>query len=377
MKHIVFSGIQPSGQLHIGNYFGALQSWLELQKDPDYDCIFGIVDEHALTEGPEPKELQQRIFDTAVDFLAAGLDPKKSIIMLQSLVPEHTDLAWIFNCVTPVSWLERVPTFKDKSLQFKDNLNMGLLDYPVLMAADILIYKADIVPVGYDQLPHLELTREIARAFNSRYGQTFPEPKEKITPTPKIMSLSDPTNKMSKSFGSKSYIALADEPAVIKKKVKSMPTATGNEKTIIKELLKNTEEINEEFKDMATKYRADKEIHTEGDLNKIAKRLGKNKFKIFMALFNFYMLLYLYAGKNDRRKFLVDLINNSIQFSEYKELLADKIINYPPAIKFRKERAKLIKNPKKIEQILKEGSQKARRKAIKNLETAKKKVGLA
>jgi len=171
MKHTVFSGIQPSGQLHIGNYFGAIHSWIELQKDPNHDCIFAIVDYHALTEGPEPKELERRIFDTAVDFLAAGLDPKKSIIMLQSLVPEHTDLAWILNCTTPISWLERVPTFKEKAQQFKHNLNIGLLDYPVLMAADILLYKADIVPVGHDQLAHLELAREIARSFNARYGK--------------------------------------------------------------------------------------------------------------------------------------------------------------------------------------------------------------
>ena len=211
MQHIVFSGIQPSGQLHIGNYFGAIATWLKLQKAKSYNCIFAIVDYHALTEGPDPKELEQRVFDTAVDFLAAGLDPAKSIIMLQSLVPEHTDLNWILNCTTPISWLERVPTFKDKAEQFKHNLNMGLMDYPVLMAADILVYKADIVPVGLDQLPHLELAREIARGFNARYGKVLIEPKEKITPTPKIMSLTDPTKKMSKSLGQKSYIALADE----------------------------------------------------------------------------------------------------------------------------------------------------------------------
>jgi len=376
MKHIVFSGIQPSGQLHIGNYFGALQSWLKLQKNPDYDCIFAIVDYHALTEGQEPKELQQRIFDTAVDFLAAGLDPNKSTIMLQSLVPEHTDLAWILNCVTPIAWLERVPTFKDKAQQFKQNLNMGLLDYPVLMAADILLYKADIVPVGLDQLPHLELTREIGRAFNKRYGNFFPEPQEKITPTPKIMSLTDPTKKMSKSLGPKSYLALADTPELIEKKIKGMPTATGNEKVVIRELLKNTQEINIEFKDLAQKYRPDKEVHTEEDLNKLAKKLGKKNFGIFMALFNFYMLLYIYAEKSERQKFLESLINGSIQFSEFKKLLIDKIINHPATVSFRKERAKLIKNPKKIEQVLKKGSQKVRRKAIKNLEQVKKKVGL-
>lgn len=377
MKHIVFSGIQPSGQLHIGNYFGALQSWLELQKDPEYDCIFSIVDMHALTEGPDPKELQKRVFDTAVDFLAAGLDPEKSIIILQSLVPEHTDLAWILNCTTPIAWLERVPTFKDKAEQFKQNLNMGLLDYPVLMAADILLYKADTVPVGYDQLPHLELTREIARTFNARYGNVLPEPKEKITPTPKIMSLNDPTKKMSKSLGPKSYLALADSPAQIEKKIRSMVTATGDEKDIIIEFLKHTKEVHQEFKDLSQKYKSAKEIQTEEDVDKLKKKVGKAKYKKFMGLFNFYMLLYIFAELSDRRRFIKSLQNHSIQFSEFKNLLIDKIVNYPALVKFRKERAKLEINPSKVEKILKEGSQKARRKAQKNLLTIKKKVGLA
>ncbi|MBU0963593.1 tryptophan--tRNA ligase [Patescibacteria group bacterium] len=377
MKHVVLSGIQPSGQLHIGNYFGAIQSWLELQKDKNNDCIFQIVDYHALTEGPEPKELEQRIFDTAVDFLAAGVSPAKSIVMLQSMVPEHTDLAWILNCITPVSWLERVPTYKEKSERFAHNLNMGLMDYPVLMAADILLYKANIIPVGIDQLPHLEITREIARSFNTRYGKTFIEPKEKITPTPKIMSLTDPTKKMSKSLGPKSYIALADSPATIENKVKSMPTATGDEKDIIREFLKNTKEVNIEFKDMATEYPPDKEIKAEQDLSAIAKRLGANKFKTFMALFNFYMLLYIFAETSDRRKFINHLEDGNIHFSEFKTLLADKIIKNPALAKFRRQRAQLIKNPKEIENVLKQGSAKAKRIAQKNLVQIKKKIGLA
>lgn len=377
MKHTVFSGIQPSGQLHIGNYFGAIHSWLELQKDKDYDCIFAIVDYHALTEGPEPKELEQRIFDTAVDFLAAGLDPKKSIIMLQSLVPEHTDLAWILNCTTPISWLERVPTFKKKAEQFKHNLNIGLLDYPVLMAADILLYKADIVPVGHDQLAHLELAREIARSFNARYGKVLVEPKSKITPTPKIMSLTDPTKKMSKSLGSKSYLALADSPEIIKKKIKALPTATGNEDEVIKKFLECTLEVKSEFKNISEEKSSYCEIHTEEDLSKIKKELGEKKYKIFMALFNFYMLLYIFAAAKDRHRFLKTLKNKSIQFSGFKELLIDKIIDNPELVKFRKQRAKLIKDPKKVEQILKKGSQQAKRKANKNLELIKRKIGLA
>ncbi len=376
-KHIVFSGIQPSGQLHIGNYFGAIRSWLDLQADNKSDCIFAIVDYHALTEGPAPRELEQRIFDTAVDFLAVGLDPKKSLIMLQSFVPEHTDLAWILNCITPISWLERVPTFKDKADQFKQNLNMGLMDYPVLMAADILLYNTTLVPVGFDQLPHLELTREIARSFNDRYGKIVTEPKEKITPTPKIMSLTDPTKKMSKSLGEKSYIALTDEPDVIKRKIKAMPTATGDEKEIIKELLKNTQEINEEFKDMATDFPPDEEIHSETNLTHIQNRLGPDKFKRFMALFNFYMLLYIFAESKDRRKFLEQLQDGSIRFAEFKALLSNTISQNAELAAFRTKRKQLMKNPGKIKTILKQGSQKARRKAKRNLIKIKGKIGLA
>ncbi|MFA6098008.1 MAG: tryptophan--tRNA ligase [Patescibacteria group bacterium] len=377
MKHIVFSGIQPSGQLHIGNYFGAIQSWIELQKDKTHDCIFAIVDYHALTEGPDPKELEQRVFDTAVDFLACGLDPKKSIVMLQSFVPEHTDLAWILNCTTPVAWLERVPTFKEKSERFANNVNMGLMDYPVLMAADILLYNAEVVPVGYDQLPHLELTREIARSFNSRYGKILIEPKDKITPTPKIMSLIDPTKKMSKSLGPKSYIALADSPAEIENKIKAMPTATGTERHVITEFLRNTKEINTEFKDMAAKYPPEKGVKVEKDLSAIANRLGQKNFKTFMAIFNFYMLLYIFTETRDRRKFVDELSGGNIKFSEYKKLLTEKIVKYPAFVKFRKKRAELVKNPKEIENILKQGSKKARVQAVRNLLKIKKKIGLA
>ncbi len=376
MKHIVFSGIQPSGQLHIGNYFGAIRSWLDLQASKDCDCIFAIVDYHALTEGPDAKTLEQRIFDTSVDFIAAGLDPAKSTIMLQSLVSEHTDLAWILNCVTPISWLERVPAFKEKSEQFRQNVNMGLMDYPVLMAADILLYQADTVPVGYDQLVHLELAREIARSFNTRYGKTFVEPNARVTPTPKIMSLSDPTKKMSKSLGTKSYIALSDTPELIEKKIMAMPTATGNESAVIRELLKNTEEIGEEFKNVSKTFPPDREIRTEEDLSQIKKRLGEAKYQTFMSLFNLYMLLYIFADNKERKKFIEELENKKIQFSEYKKLLVDKVSHYPAFVAFRKKRNELSKNPKKVETILKQGSRRAKLRAHKNLEAIKKKIGL-
>jgi tryptophanyl-tRNA synthetase len=376
MKHTVFSGIKPSGQLHLGNYFGTMQGWPKLQNNPDNDCIFAVVDYHALTEGMAAQELNGNIFEIAVDFLAAGVDPEKSTLMIQSWVPEHTELCWILNCVTPISWLERVPTFKDSAEQFKNNLNMGLLDYPVLMAADILLYNADLVPVGQDQFPHLELAREIARAFNAKYGQIFIEPKEKITPTPKLMALTDPTKKMSKSLGPKSYIALADTPAEIEQKIKSMVTMTGDEKKVVTEFIRHTKEIHTEFADLDGLIPDHQEVRAEKDLNTLEKELGKTKYHKFMALYNFYMLLYIFAESGERRKFIVALKEGSVKFSEYKQLLVDKIIAYPPLKSLREKRAELLQQPEKVWEMMKKGSLEARQTAQKNLSMIKKKIGL-
>ncbi len=203
IKGNVFSGIQPSGRLHIANYASAMRNMISLQDE--YQCIYGIVDYHAMTVPFKPEEMEERIFNCAVDYIAAGIDPKKSILMLQSTVSEHTELAWILNTITPISWLTRVPTFKEKRMQNPDYVNMGLLAYPVLMAADIILYKAVVVPVGDDQLPHLELTREIVRRFNSYFGETFPEPKEKLASVSRILGL-DGQKKMSKSLNNCIYL---------------------------------------------------------------------------------------------------------------------------------------------------------------------------
>ena len=173
MKARVFSGVQPTGNLHIGNYLGALKNWVEIQGN--YESIFGIVDLHAITVYQEPAELRAKILETAALFLAAGIDPKQSTIVVQSSVPEHAELAWMLTCVTPVGWLERMTQYKAKS-QAQETVGDGLLQYPVLMAADILIYQAAIVPVGDDQAQHLELARDIAQRFNSLYGETFVMP---------------------------------------------------------------------------------------------------------------------------------------------------------------------------------------------------------
>ncbi len=196
----IFSGIQPSGELHIGNYLGAVKNWVELQHS--YDCIFCIVDYHAITVAYEPAELRRRTMDMALSLLAAGLDPEKCTVFVQSHVPEHTELAWIFNTVTPIGELERQTQFKDKA-QRQESVVAGLLNYPVLQAADILLYRADSVPVGEDQVQHLELSREIARKWNARFAggeEFFPEPKPLLTAVRRVVGL-DGQAKMSKSMG--------------------------------------------------------------------------------------------------------------------------------------------------------------------------------
>ena len=218
MKVRVLSGVQPSGQLHIGNYLGALKNWAEIQHQ--YESIFCIVDLHAITVYQKPDELSGKIRETAALFLAAGIDPKKSSIVVQSSVAGHAELAWLLTCVTPLGWLYRMTQFKAKA-EKQDTVGDGLLQYPVLMAADILLYQAGIVPVGEDQSQHLELARDIAQRFNSLYGETFVMPATNLpTVGARIMGLDDPTQKMSKSVGNAGHlIALLDSPKEIQKKI--------------------------------------------------------------------------------------------------------------------------------------------------------------
>jgi len=225
-KKIVFSAIQPTGNLHIGNYLGAVRNWVELQKNEDYECIFCIADYHAMTGDKTAQDRREQIILMAAELLALGIDPKKSTFFVQSHVPEHTELAWIFNTITPLAELERMTQFKDKSKKQAKNINTGLLTYPILQAADILMYKGNFVPVGQDQIQHVELTRDTARWFNNRYGEYFPETEALLTETPKIMSLLEPTRKMSKSYGLSHVLELADEPEVILAKLKKAVTAS-------------------------------------------------------------------------------------------------------------------------------------------------------
>ena len=325
-QQTIFSAVQPSGELHIGNYLGALKNFLELQNK--YRCFFFIADYHSITGDYDPEEKSKQIFDLALDFLAIGLDPKKCVIAVQSQIPEHTELAWIFNTVTPISELRRMTQFKDKSRDQEKNINMGLFDYPILQAADILMYKTDLVPVGQDQVQHIELTRKIARFFNNKFGQTFPEPKDIITETPKIMSLTDPTKKMSKSHGPKSYLGINDEPEVIQNKLKKAVTDAG-----VAAVGETSPAINNLFA--------------------ILENLGKPE--------------HLERFKKERREGI-------IKYSELKKVLAEDIADY--FAPFRKKRKELESDPEYVKKVLSEGAEKARTTARETMAEVRKKIGL-
>ncbi len=325
----ILSGIQPSGETHIGNYLGAIKNWIKLQNDPKNKCWFFIADYHSITENYDPKEKSKEILNLATDLLALGLDPKKSTIFQQSQIESHANLTWIFNTIVRMSELERMTQYKDKAQDQKQNINIGLFDYPVLMAADILIYKAEAVPVGEDQVQHLELTREIARRFNDKFGKTFPEPKSILTETPKIMSLTDTTKKMSKSGGDKSYIVLTDSPETIKEKIKSAVSDAGGGKD---------------------------------------KRGGDNLLSIFNAFAE------TKEEKSEYVNYKKDHEAEKLKYSEFKPRLAELIINY--FADYRKKRAEFSKNPNFVKKVLEDGNKKASAIAEKTLREVKQKIGL-
>ncbi len=322
----VFSGIQPTSNLHIGNYLGAIRQWLELQEKAE--CIFSIVDLHAITVPYQPKKLQENILEAAICYLAAGINPEKSILFVQSEVKEHTELAWLLNTITPIGELQRMTQYKDKSKRFKKSVNAGLLNYPVLMAADILLYQTDIVPVGKDQKQHVELTREIAKKFNSKFGKTFKIPKAHIpTLGAKIMALNNPKNKMSKSLGPDCYISLFDEPSIIRKKIMSAVTDTG------RKIIYNPKK-KPGISNLLTIYSLFS--------NKSMKRLEKD---------------FQNKGYSDFKKSLANLLVNSLSL-------------------FREKRKKLIKREVYVKEILKQGRKKAQNIAQLNVSEIKKKMGL-
>ena len=206
----VFSAARPTGNQHLGNYLGALKNYVALQEENSYQCLYCVADIHALTTMQDPADLQRNTFNMVKDWIAAGLDPKRSIIFVQSHVPEVTELHTLLSMVTPLNWLLRVPTFKEKIKAHPENVNYGLVGYPVLMTADVVLYKSEIVPVGEDQLPHLELAREIVRHFNYSYGPVFPEPQAKLTEVPVVIGL-DGKAKMSKSMDNHVELSISEE----------------------------------------------------------------------------------------------------------------------------------------------------------------------
>ncbi len=319
----VFSGIRPSGRLHIGNYLGAIKNWLALQDTRE--CIYGVVDYHAITTPFNPKTIAQDTYDTILDYLAAGLDPQKSLIVVQSQIPEHTELAWIFSSLTPLSWFERVPTYKEKIEMHPKHVNLGLLSYPALMAADILIYKATEVPVGQDQLPHLELTNDIAKRFNSQFGETFPEVKPILGEGAKILSLVDPAKKMSKTGDEN--VSLSESPKEIERKIKKAVTDSGSE---------------------------------------IAYDPKKKP-----AISNLLTIYHLFSGKEIKE---IEKMYQGKGYAEFKKDLAQVLVQ--GLTNFRKRREKLEKDRKLVTTLLKNSCEKARRIASETLKEVKNKMGL-
>lgn len=323
-KKRIFSGIQPTGLVHIGNYLGAIKNWVKLQNK--YDSIFCVVDLHALTNPEAANQMQKKIFDLVTTLLAARLDPKKCILFVQSHIPEHTELTWLLNTVTPISELERMTQFKEKAKQFRQNINMGLFDYPVLMTADILLYKTDLVPVGEDQRQHVELARIITRKFNQRYGQTFVMPECLIQKSgARIMSLTDPTKKMSKS-SSQSYLSITDSPLLIKDKIKKAVTDSGKE----------------------IEYTSKKP-----------------------AIVNLMTIYQCFSGLSFEA---IEKKYKNKGYAQFKDDLAKVVIKGLKS--FQENKKALEKKPSYIKNILDQGAQKARPLAQKTLQQVKQKMGL-
>ncbi len=311
----------------MGNYLGAIKNWIELQDKPDTErAIFAVVDYHGITTPFDPKTYHQQVMDTVLDFLAAGINPEKSLLIRQSKVPEHTELAWIFNTIAPVSWLDRLPTYREKLGETGGKYNhMGLLDYPVLMAADILLYKSNLVPVGEDQLPHIDLTNEIAKKFNSMFGETFEPVKPHLATGARIMSLQDPTKKMSKSGDE--GIALSDGPDEIREKIKGAVTDSG------KEIVFDPDK-KPAISNLMTIYH----LLSQNSVKEIEKK---------------------YGGKN---------------YSEFKSDLAEVVVNFLKP--FQEKRKELESDPTYIEDVLIESEEKARIIASSTLTEVKQKMGL-
>ncbi len=326
-RQTVFSGIQPSGNLHVGNYLGAIKNWVAMQDD--YDNYFCVVDLHALTVSQDAKVLRRKIREVAAIYLASGIDPTQSVVFRQSHVGEHAELTWLLNCVARLGELSRMTQFKDKSQKGNaDSASVGLYDYPVLMAADILLYNAHRVPVGEDQRQHLELTRVLARRFNGAYGPSFVVPEPMILKTgARVMALDDPTSKMSKSSSAAgSYVAILDEPDTVRRKIRRAKTDSGTEVTASpdKPAITNLIDIH-----AAMTSKTVEEIEAD------------------------------YEGKG---------------YGDFKKDLAEIVVEGLSPI--RERALQLLDDPKELDTLLEMGADKAREVAQATLRDAKSKMGL-
>lgn len=322
----IFSGIRASGKLHLGHYLGAIKNWVELQNKSNMErIVFAVVDYHGITTPFDPKTLHQQIIETAINYLAAGVNPEKSLLIRQSHISAHTELAWIFNTITPVSWLDRLPTYKEKLAQAPKYHNMGLLDYPVLMAADILIYKSNLVPVGEDQMPHIDLTNEIAKKFNHMFGETFEPVKAYLAEGTRIMSLQEPTKKMSKTGDE--ALNLTDEPDVIREKIKKAVTDSG------------------------------KEIIFDSDKKP--------------AISNLLTIYHLLSGKEIKT---LEKEYDGKNYMDFKKDLAEVVVEFLKP--FQQKRQELAHNLDHVEQILTKSEEKARILASSTLQEVKRKIGV-
>lgn len=331
----VFSGIRPSGKLHLGNYLGAIKNWIELQ-DKASQAIFAVVDYHGITTPYDPKTYPQQVMDVVLDYLAAGVDPKKSLLIRQSKVPQHTELAWIFNTITPIGWLERLPNYREKIKQVEESgdknaksyqNNLALLAYPVLMAADILLYKSNLVPVGEDQLLHLNLTNEIGAKFNHIFGEVFPNVKAHIATGARIMSLKDPAKKMSKTGDE--GIALSDTPDEIRRKLKSATTDSGKE-------------INFD------------EEHKPGISN--------------------LMTIYALSAPNIKNLEQIEDMYSGKSYADFKNDLAEIVVEFLKP--FQQKRKELEKDMAHVQSVLENSEERARELASQTIKEVKEKMGL-
>lgn len=324
-KKVIFSGIKPSGDLTLGNYIGAIKNWVKLQEE--YDCLYCVVDLHAITVKQEPKDLRQRTLEVLAIYIAAGIDPEKNTLFIQSHVPAHSEGAWLLNCYTYMGELGRMTQFKDKSQKYGDSISAGLFNYPVLMAADILLYNADLVPVGKDQKQHIELARDIASRFNNLYSPTFTIPEPYIASTgQKIMDLQDPTKKMSKSEeNANGYILIMDPPEVIRKKVSRAVTDSIGE----------------------VRY-SDEQPGVKNLMNILISLTGANVEELEAK----------YAGKG---------------YADFKKDVAEAIIAELEPI--QKKIGEILSDKNYLESVYKAGAEKAQYMAMKTLRKMQKKIG--